>query len=236
MLGRCWGARTRKRPGVLVGTQVFIAIGNLLGRRWSSALRTQDIDVAVDPTIATALTSVTADVHDAPDRPEMGFLPVPDLDPASPTTSYTVRRRGLRVGLITPARGPSRELVSVPRFRAAGQPISHLAYLVRDPVSAAVVDGGATLVRVPDPARFALHKLLVSESRPVTEQAKRQKDLEQSAQALEALFEDRPGDVQRAWTDSQAEGRSGIKRVRRAVQALRQLAPEVAARLELHVE
>lgn len=217
--------------GVLVGTQAFIAIGNLLGWRWSSALRTQDIDIAVDPTIAVALPSATADVHDALARLEMGFLPVPALDHTSPTTSYMVRGRGLRVDLLTPARGPSREPLSIPRFKAAAQPIAHLGYLIREPVGAAIVDGGATLVRVPDPARFALHKMLVSESRPVTEQAKRQKDLDQSAQILQALFEDRPGDVERAWTDMQAEGRSCVKCVRTAVEKLRDLAPEVAAQL-----
>ena len=44
----------------------------------------------------------------------------------------------------------------------------------------AVIDGGATLVRVPDPVRLALHKLLLSARRPVAEQTKSTKDRAQA--------------------------------------------------------
>ncbi|CAN0403996.1 unnamed protein product, partial [Phaeothamnion confervicola] len=55
--------------------------------------------------------------------------------------------------------------------------------------------GGATLVNVPDPARFALHKLLVSGRRLVFEQAKAGKDRQQAAEIIAALYEDRRGDL-----------------------------------------
>ena len=37
--------------GVLVGTHAFIVLGNILGVRWASSLRTQDVDIAADPVL-----------------------------------------------------------------------------------------------------------------------------------------------------------------------------------------
>ena len=48
---------------------------------------------------------------------------------------------------------------------------------------------------VPDLARFALHKLVLSERRGVREQLKSEKDRTQARQVLEILAEERPGDV-----------------------------------------
>ena len=51
--------------GVLLGTQAFIALGNLLGFHWEkSALRTQDIDLGGRVTMSVGLFDVQADVPD----------------------------------------------------------------------------------------------------------------------------------------------------------------------------
>lgn len=66
-----------------VGTHAFIVLGSLLGVRWATSLRTQDVDIAVP--------GINADLPSALDSLEMGFLPVSGLDPKSPTTSFKVR-------------------------------------------------------------------------------------------------------------------------------------------------
>ena len=48
---------------------------------------------------------------------------------------------------------------------------------------------------MPNPARFALHKLVVSQRRPVAQQTKVNKDIQQAEELLAVLLEDRPGDV-----------------------------------------
>ena len=84
--------------GVLVGTHAFVVLGNVLGVRWSgTGLRTQDVDVAAERRMSVALPGEGADIPETLESLEMGFLPVPGLDPASPTTSFKVRGRGLRV-------------------------------------------------------------------------------------------------------------------------------------------
>ena len=45
---------------VLVGTQAFIAMGNLLGVRWESGLRTQDIDAATTRVLEIAVPQTEA--------------------------------------------------------------------------------------------------------------------------------------------------------------------------------
>ncbi len=74
-----------------------------------------------------------------------------------------------------------------------------LDYLIEEPVQAVIVGGRGVLVNVPQPARFALHKLWTAGQRPPAEQAKVRKDRRQAAALLEVLLEDRPGDVSRAW-------------------------------------
>lgn len=51
------------------------------------------------------------------------------------------------------------------------------------------------MVNVPDPARFAVHKLVVSQRRPTTFAAKSAKDIDQARQLLEVLLDIRPGAV-----------------------------------------
>jgi hypothetical protein len=181
---------------VIVGTHACSVLGNILGVRWQSELRTQDIDLAASRVLHVAVPQPDADVPRALDALNMGFLPVPGLNPKSPETSFKVRGQTLRVDLLTPARGPRDGMpVIIPRFKAAAQPLELLDYLLEAAVAAPLVNGGATLVNVPDPARFALHKLIVSGRRQVFEQTKAGKDRQQAAEIISALYEDRRGDI-----------------------------------------
>jgi hypothetical protein len=215
--------------GVLVGTHAFIVLGNLLGVHWDTSLRTQDVDIAIDPKLDVAIPGVSADLPSALDSLEMGFLPVSGLDRNSPTTSFKVRGQSLRVDLLTPVARARSGAVALTRFAAAAQPMRFLDYLIESSVKAAVVNGGAIAVNVPDPARFALHKLIVAGERPVVMQAKRDKDLSQAAQILELLQVDRPGDLVLAWEALVARGSSWVKRIEKSTPALGRISP-VAAR------
>ncbi len=186
--------------GVLVGTNAYIVLGNALGVRWPlGALRTDDIDVAGERTLEVAVPPLKADVPKILDSLEMGFLPVPGLSPDAVSTSFKVRGRALRVDLLTPQKRGGMKPIPIPRFGTAAQPLPDLDYLIQQPMPAAVVGGSGVLVQVPAAGRFALHKLLVSRSRPASSQAKGAKDLLQAAQMIEVLAEDRPGDLRAAW-------------------------------------
>lgn len=200
VLGALADAAVFRLGGVLVGTHAFIALGNLLGVRWRGAgIRTDDIDIAGVGPLAIAVPPLTADVPKILDSLEMGFFPVPGLSPSRPSTSFKVRGQALRVDLLTPQGGGGSKPRPIPRFRTAAQPLAYLDYLIAEPQDAALVASGGILVNVPVPARFALHKLLVARSRPAAQQSKSDKDLDQAAQVIQILSEDRPGDLALAW-------------------------------------
>jgi hypothetical protein len=195
---------------VLVGTHAFVALANVLGVRWRSSLRTQDVDVAVDRVLEVGVPQTEADLPKALEALNVGFLPVPGLNPKAPSTSFKVRGQSLRVDLLTPARGPrDGKPVHIERLKAAAQPLELLDYLLESALPAPLVNGSASLVNVPDPARFALYKLIVS------------KDGEQATELLEVLYEDRRGDLRLALRALRRRGPAWIPRLRRAASKLK---------------
>ncbi len=219
---------------VLVGTHAFAVLGNVLGVRWvSGSLRTQDVDVAGsrDADIDVAVPDVEADVPSVLEGLEMGFLPVPPLDPKHPSTSFKIRGQALRVDLLCPKRGAADNPVFIRRFGAAAQPLAYLDYLLAEPERALFINGGAALVNVPAPARFAFHKLLVATLRPAAFQAKAEKDIVQAAQVLEVLVEARPGDLRPAWDRLTGVGRGWDRAARRGLALLGRRQPGVHARV-----
>lgn len=219
---------------VLVGTHAFVALGNVLGVRWDSSLRTQDVDIAADPQLDIAAPGLSADLPSALENLEMGFLPVPGLDPRTPTTSFKVRGQSLRVDLLTPVSRSRAGVVRLPRLAAAAQPLRFLDYVVESSIPAAVISGGVVAVNVPDPARFALHKIIVAGERPAVMHVKREKDLSQAAQLIEVLVDDRPGDLGVAWDGLVGRGPAWTSRVKKQIAALARAsktAAEVVGRL-----
>ncbi len=199
--------------GVLVGTHAFTVLGNLLGVRWkNSAAKTHDIDIASGSRMSVAIPHIQADLPRTLERLEMGFLPVPQLDPKNPSTSFKVRGKALRVDILTPEvsstdRGP----VFISAFKVAAQPLRFLDYLIENPEKGAIVNGGGVLVNVPTPARYAFHKLIVSGERGVVMHDKIEKDLLQAAQVFSALADERPGDLLLAWDEIKRRGPSWVK-------------------------
>jgi hypothetical protein len=210
---------------VLVGTHAFLVLGNLLGIRWAGgSLRTQDIDIAAEATVSIAIPDLWTDIPGVLEGLKMGFLPVPQLDPRRPSTSFKVRGKGLRLDLLAPLRGRrSQRPVAIPRLNAAAQPLPFLDFLISRPVRGAIVDSGGILVNVPDPARFAFHKLIVSGERGTVMHTKREKDLRQAAQLFSILVDERPGDVRTAWEEIQHEGKGWVKRVKEGGVALKKV-------------
>ena len=218
--------------GVLVGTHAFTVIGNVLGVRWTSAgLRTQDVDIAAAKRMSVAIPTKSADVPGVLEGLEMGFLPVPGLNPASPTTSFKIRGQGLRVDLLAPSKGVGSKPVILHRFSAAAQPLRFLDYVMEDAISAVIIDGGGISVCIPDPARFALHKLIVAGERPAVMQAKREKDLWQASQLLDILAEDRAGDLALAWEALASRGAGWTRRAAKGLEDASRLSRGLAERV-----
>jgi hypothetical protein len=221
-----------KLGGVLVGTHAYVVLGNVLGVRWQGThSRTEDVDIATPRALEVAIGDVQASVPAALDALEMGFAPVPGFSPRDPSTSFKVRGRGLRVDLVTPARGAMTGPVRIERFDAAAAPLRFLDYLLEDVQPAAVVDGGGILVNVPHPARFAVHKLIVAQDRPAAFETKARKDLAQVTELIDALDTARPGEIDEAWKRARIRGRGWQRALRRGAAMLERAHPTHHERL-----
>ena len=220
---------------VLVGTHAFAVLGMAGRPRESGSLRTRDVDVAgardADADIDVAVPDVEADVPSVLEGLQMGFLPVPPLDAKQPSTSFKIRGQALRVDLLCPKRGTADQPVLIRRFGAAAQPLAYLDYVLDQPERALFINGGAAMVNVPTPARFAFHKLLVAPLRPAAFQAKSEKDVVQAAQVLEVMVDARPGDLRPAWDALALPARTPSAQVSRGLALLERRRPAVHGRV-----
>ncbi|WP_243370414.1 nucleotidyltransferase domain-containing protein [Geotalea sp. SG265] len=187
---------------VVIGRHAFTAIGVMLGiRRFQGTILPMDVDLSAERSVSVALPQTQSDIPDVIDSLKMGFFPVPALNLKHPSTMFTIRKSQLRLDILTPKTSDSDAPVMIPRFNCAAQPLSYLNYLVEDMIPAVLIDTDPVLVNVPHPARYALHKLIISQVRDITQTAKANKDLLQAYQILSALHEERPDDILTAWAN-----------------------------------
>ena len=83
------------------------------------------------------------------------------------------------------------------------------------------------LVNVPDPTRYAWHKLIVAERRTMLEKVP--KDLVQAETLFDVLVEDRPDDVRDMWDELAMQGRKNWQQI--ALDGLRRVTPTVRDRV-----
>lgn len=214
---------------VLIGTHAFNVLSNFLGVRWSSQMQTQDIDMAGATDIDVAISRPDTPAADVLKQLEMGFIPVPTLDPRQASTSFRVRGQDLRVDLLTPLVGkPSKRGHFVPALNAVAEPLPFLDYLVDTQVAAVVVGKRSqALINVPLPERFALHKLLVAESRSSAFATKAVKDRQQAMQVLSVLMDDAPDGVAVAKSELMARGKSWTSKLETALRKCGKSHPDI---------
>ena len=196
---------------VLVGTQAFRSYGNMLGIKLAgTSLQTHDIDLAQDFNINIALPNeLNIDIADVIERAEMGFIPIPSLNNKQPSTSFKVRRKEIKLDLLTPLIGkPEQGPIKSSSLNTYAHPLRFLDYLIDNPVQTVLIDNSGLLVNVPHPARYALHKCIITNRRSITEKAKREKDLYQAQQLLEILLDDDSQAIISAWNELKPYGKN----------------------------
>ena len=217
--------------GVVVGSHAYALMANALGVRWDRAtLRTQDVDLAHDYEIHVTVPDADVAIEEALERADKGFFAVPVLNRKHPSTTFKLRGAELSVSLVTPMRGPPDSTPKrVPSLNAMAKPLRFLDYLLDDVQPAAVPVRSGVLVNVPSPARFALHKLVVSQRRPAAFEAKARKDVQQAREVLSLLVDERPGDVLLAIDAAREMAPKFLKQLRAG---LERMGGEVASEIE----
>ena len=179
--------------GVLVGSFAYACYGNMLGFVMNEALsRTSDMDFSVERTLEIGISrSIPDEIRrvDADFKTTLSFSPsLPSFDLVAPD--------GFKIEFLTTRNSVSdRTPIMIERFMLYAQPLEFMDYLIEDTQHAVLLAGAGIPVVVPSPARFALHKLAVSQLRPVSFQAKIAKDIAQASSIIEILLEDNPGQL-----------------------------------------
>jgi hypothetical protein len=218
--------------GLLIGTHAFVALGNVLGVRWSMADKTLDVDFAhAGRNVSIALpANVHVDVHRALTSLEMGLLPISQFSGDVGAQYRNPKDPELRLDFVTPRHRGTGDPVRVPNLNVALQPLKFMELILEEVSQGLVLCAeGATVVNLPEPARYAVHKLIVYAERPLRERAKAAKDLQQAACLASYFLEERPAELGRAWHDAVSRGPGWRKRAQQGRAALIKVAPELAA-------
>jgi hypothetical protein len=195
--------------GVLVGTAAYQCYSPLIGVALPSAsLMTQDADFATAK-LAIAAEGGKASMLDILQRTDPSFRPLPGLKPKAPPSSFR-SASGFRVDLLTPIlRRSDSNPMPLPKLAAGATPLQYLNWLIAEPVAAVALAGSGIFVRVPSPARFAVHKLIVAQRRRPDERLKRHKDLLQASALFDALKSTDPPALDSALRSARGKGRDG---------------------------
>jgi hypothetical protein len=177
--------------GVLVGSFAFACYGNMLGVSFDSVLsRTEDMDFSVTRDIQIG---VPRNIGDDLRRVDPSLKSPQQLLPSS-VLFELIASDGFKVEFLTTRETVTdKSTVLIEQLSVYAQPLEYMDYLIENSQQAVVLHGAGISVRVPDPARFALHKLAVSQLRPASMKTKADKDLRQAGAILEVLLEDNPG-------------------------------------------
>lgn len=219
--------------GVLVGTHAFLAYGNMLGVRWGGADRTQDIDFAhAGKSLSIALPQdFRIDTCAAIQSLDLGLLPVGELTGKAGATYLNPREPEFRLDFLTTRHRGGDAPFEHPQLGIALQPLRFMEFSLVDVQQAVLFAGDRCVVAsVPQPARFALHKLIVHGERQGAYAAKSAKDLAQAAALLTFLKEHRSWEVEEAWADLLSRGKGWRTRVARGHAALSKTVPELEVR------
>jgi hypothetical protein len=119
-------------------------------------------------------------------RADPTFASVPGLDPRRPPSQFRAAD-GSMVDLMTPMRSRAdRNPMQLKGLGAGAVPLQYLDWLITDPLPSAVLHGAGVLVTVPDPVRYAVHKLILANVRAGSS-GKRMKDLQQARNLMAAV-------------------------------------------------
>ncbi|MDP3540807.1 MAG: GSU2403 family nucleotidyltransferase fold protein [Azonexus sp.] len=196
---------------VLVGSHAFTALGNMLGLRWGNSLKTSDMDFARAHGVALALpaSDERLDLPSIVKAQDPSFFAVPQLDNRQPSTAMLSRKTRVKIDFLTTLKAGDGE---PPRYfediGIAATPLRYMDYLLGgDNRRGLVIGTYAFPINLPDPARFAIHKLVIAQERRLDVETKVIKDIRQASAMIEGLRENgHEHDIRQALLDLQTGG------------------------------
>lgn len=204
--------------GTLVGTQAFRLYEGELGIRYrlDDTAHTGDIDIAQFERLSLALGDQVEERLETTFK-ALDFDPVPSVQPNT-VWKWRQARSDILIEFLTPSFRPDEDIRPLPALGVSAQSLHFLNYLIAQPIPAAVLYRSGVLVQIPQPERFAVHKLIVADRRRGGPDAiKARKDRAQAAFLIEVLAEDRPDDLREAHEDALSRGPQWRERIGRSL-------------------
>lgn len=182
--------------GILIGTIAFQTYAGVLSVRLPGhSIMTGDADVAQDFAVSREVGDSMPPILQLLQSVDPTFRPVPHRSGQAAFSSFQ-NKNSYKVEFLTnrssddymdqPARMPA-------LGGASADPLRFLDFLIRDPVRTVVLHKSGIPVTVPDPFRYAVHKLIVASRRHNDGQSavKRDKDIRQAGILFEAILQTR---------------------------------------------
>ena len=219
--------------GILIGSHAFLAMGNMLGVRWSDGAATLDVDFAhAGNNVSLALPSnINIDVHDALTSLEMGLLPITQFNGKLGGQYRNPQDQELRLDFLT-SNNSTGLPVHIPKLNLALQPLKFMEYSLQNTTQSCVIsNAGACIVNIPAPERYAVHKLIVYGERPISERTKSTKDLLQAASLISYFVNNAQSEIfNAAWQDALSRGKGWQTRAIQGKNALLKMALDLDIR------
>lgn len=150
----------------MVGSHAFAAIGNALGVRWGSSLKTTDMDFSRPSGISLAIpdSEEIIRIPEVVQQLDTSFFEVPQLNLKQPSISMMSRKTKVKIDFLTTQRSwNDDEPHYFPDLAIAAEPLRFMDYLIGDRLFQGLLIGAYAIpVTLPDPARFAIHKLVIA--------------------------------------------------------------------------
>lgn len=196
MLSALAKAGTFRRGGTIVGHHAFRLYESELGPRFrlSDAMQTggsfERLSLAVQDPMETLLQDSFR---------QLAFAPLPATF-GDAVWRWKQTRSDSMVEFLTPSFRPEEDIRPLPALGISAQSLHYLNYLIAAPIKAAVLYRSGVLVQIPQPERFALHKLIVADRRSTgPDQITSVTDRAQAAFLIRALAQDRPEELRQAY-------------------------------------
>jgi hypothetical protein len=192
-----------KRGMTLVGTGAYQTYAGVTGYYLPSAtIATNDADLSVAEFVPG---DDEEDIESILKRANPTFRPVWFAGDKLPRAFRS--SDGFTVDMLT-RKGRDDRPVLFEALDFAAVPLRFQEFPVEDSIEVVALYGAGVPVRVPTPARFAVHKLILAQHRKSTEVAKRQKDVRQAQELIDILLVSDEAALQDALDDGRARGRS----------------------------
>ena len=200
---------------VLVGTAAYQLYPCVLGAHLPAAgLQTQDAGLAF-ARLALPHLSALGPLDAVLKRADPTFEARFSQDDTLPTKF--VATNGLMIEILTEM-GRTKPML-VKGLGCEAVPLRFMEYLIEDAIDVVALVGSGVVVRVPDPARYAVHKLIIAQERPLTSQ-KSGKDVDQAREIFSIMRMSEPDRIEDALDAARERGPAWRKRVAQGLSRL----------------